>query len=239
MPVRSPSRFVIVPHRPQSRWRWVGVAVLWLASLVLVAWLAHRWSVPLLAESMDRLDALREENVDLQVKLEAALQQNTVLVRAEQVSRDALQQLQGTLAEREEEIAALRADVGFYERLVGGSARRQGLTVHSVRFSAEEGGEWRYSVTLTQNLERSGLTRGSLRMAIEGQQGGALATLDWAALNQQEAAPAQPFEFRYFQQVEGSVMLPEGFVPQRVRVVVDRGGAQIDQTVPWEDTQKP
>lgn len=239
MSARPPSRFVIVPHRPQSRWRWVLAAGLWLASLLLVAWLAHRWSVPLLAESMDRLDELGDENLDLQVKLETALQQNTVLSRAEQVSRDALQLLQGTLAEREEEIAALRADVGFYERLVGGSARRQGLTVHSVRFRAEEGGEWRYSVTLTQNLERSGLTRGSLRMTIEGQQGGALATLDWAALNQQDPAPAQPFEFRYFQQVEGSVMLPEGFVPQRVRVVVDRGGAQIDQTVPWEDTQKP
>lgn len=239
MSARPPARFVIVPHRPQSRWWWVVLALLWLASLALAGWLAHRWSVPLLAESMDRLDEVRAENLALQVRLEEALQQSTVLARAEQVNRDALQQLQGTLAEREEEIAALRADVGFYERLVGGSARRQGLTVHSVRFRPEEGDEWRYSITLTQNLERSGLTRGTLRLAIEGQQGGALATLDWPALNQQESAPGQAFEFRYFQQVEGSVMLPSGFVPQRVRVEVDRGGAQVEQTVPWEDTQKP
>jgi hypothetical protein len=238
MSARPPARFVIVPHRPRSRWRWLLAAAIWLGSVALAAWLAHRWSVPLLAESMDRLDELGDENLALQVKLEEALQQNAVLGRAEQVSRDALGQLQASLAEREEEIAALRADVGFYERLVGGSARRQGLTVHSVRFRPEEGGEWRYAVTLTQNLERSGLTRGELRLSIEGQRDGALATLDWPTLHQQDSTPGQAFEFRYFQQVEGSVMLPAGFVPQRVRVEVDRGGSKIDHTVPWEDTQK-
>lgn len=239
MSARPPSRFVIVPHRPRSRWWWVAGALLWIATLLLAAWLSHRWSVPLLAESMDRLDSVNDENLRLQVRLEEALQKNTVLARAEQVNRDALAQLQHTLAEREEEIAALRADVGFYERLVGGSAKRQGLTVHSVRFRREEGAEWRYAVTLTQNLERSGLTRGELRIAIEGQRAGALATLDWSTLSQRDKAPGQAFEFRYFQQVEGSVMLPSDFLPQRVKVVVDRGGAQIEHTVPWEDTQKP
>src|SRR3546814_19579440 len=47
-----------------------------------------------------------------------------------QISRDANRDLQGTLAERDEEIAGLRADVAFYERFVGATGQRRGLTVH-------------------------------------------------------------------------------------------------------------
>jgi len=50
---------------------------------------------------------------------------------------------------------------------------------------------------------------------------------------QQPAAPAQAYSFRYFQQLRGSVMLPEGFTPQRVRVSLRGDGAALEQTLPW------
>jgi len=233
-----PSRFVIVPEQRQSRWRGLLLVVLWLASLAAAGWASHRWSVPLLPESLDRLDALSKENLSLQVRLENELQRSTGLARSDQVSRDAVAKLQEILTERDEEIAALRADVAFYERLVGGSAKRQGLTVHSVRFRAGDAGDLRFEITLTQNLKQSGLTRGRLSLSIDGLQDGALASLDWSTLRQQPRAEAVPFEFRYFQQLDGSVMMPKNFTPHRVRVTVDRDGATMEESIPWEDTQK-
>ena len=43
-------------------------------------------------------------------------------------------------SERDEEIAGLRADVAFYERLVGSTSQRKGLNTHSIEFSPESAG---------------------------------------------------------------------------------------------------
>lgn len=232
------SDYVIVPRRPYSRTRWVVLGAAWLLSLLACAWAVHRWSVPLLGESMDQLDRINEENLALQVKLEAALQKTAVLARADQVNREALAQLQASLAEREEEVAGLRADVTFYERLVGGSARRQGLAVHSAMFEPGSAGGLRYEITLTQNLKTSGLTEGEMSFAIEGVEGGEMRSLDWADLNPQREGRPRKFSFRYFQQLSGNVILPDGFEPQQVRVRLQRKGGDVEQTIPWEDTRR-
>ena len=116
-------------------------------------------------------------------------------------------ELQASLAEREEEVSGLRADVAFYERLVGATGQRRGLSVHEAVFAPEEGGTWRYTVTLTQNLNRGAISKGEARISVEGVSSGRLRSLPWETLVQKPGAPGQPFSFRYFQQLEGSVML--------------------------------
>ena len=39
-------------------------------------------------------------------------------------------------------------------------------------------------------------------------------------------APAKAFSFRYFQQIDDSIMLPPGFTPQRVKVSLSGGQEQ-------------
>lgn len=235
---RPAPRFVIVPHRPRSRWLWALLILVWLltiaASVEATRWLA----VPALVRTGDELNAARQRLAELEKALGEERQRSAVLERSDQVSRQANSALQATLAERDEEIAQLRSDVAFYERLVGGT-QRQGLTVHSLSIARGGDGDLRYRLTLTQNLKKAGLTRGGMRFAIEGVQDGKLVTLDWAALRQTASAPAQTFEFRYFQQLDGSVMLPAGFTPHRVRVLVERDGGTLERVFSWDETQQP
>ena len=158
-------------------------------------------------------------------------QQVATLKRSDQISRNANIGLQTTLAEREEEVSGLRADVDFYERLVGSTGQRQGLRVHEARFTPETGGTWHYTVTLTQNLNRGAISKGGMRFAVEGVRAGKLETIQWDELLQAPKAPAKPFSFRYFQQLEDSIMLPPGFTPQRVNVSLSGG---VDQSFPWQ-----
>ncbi len=97
------------------------------------------------------------------------------LARSDQISRVANHEMQGALADRDDQIAALRADVAFYERLVGATAPRKGLAVHSAQFSREPGGTWRYRIVLTQTRNRDAVSLGELQFAVEGVQGGQLA----------------------------------------------------------------
>ncbi len=231
-------RFVIVPHRPHARVVLVVMAVLWLGS-VIAAWVsATRMAAPGLAKVRQEL-TITARRADEAEALVGQLRQNVAtLRRSDQISRSANTELQASLAEREEEVSGLRADVAFYERLVGATGQRKGLSVHEAVFAPEAGGSWRYTVTVTQNLNRGAISKGEARLAVEGVTGGKLRSLSWDELLQKPGSPGQPFSFRYFQQLEGSIALPEGFTPQRVRVQLRSGGSTVDQAFPWE-TQAP
>lgn len=217
---------------------WLAVGTLgWVLGIGVVFWLL--WGAGKGGRDFRAELSVARETVDAQAeRIDALEQQAANLRRSDQVSRDALRQMQQDLAVRDEEIAGLRADVSFYERLVGGSAQRKGLTVHSVSFQQTHEGVAHFFVTLTQNIKRAGTSRGQLSLRIEGVQSGALRALDWAELRQDSGKQPLDFEFRYFQRVEGSVMLPPGFKPHRVLVRLQRDKGVMEQSIPWEDTQK-
>lgn len=225
-------RFVIVRKNAHLRGWLVIAAVAWLGSLVLVGWLAMHWAAP--APGLPGSARAEGRQVrELQAQLKDLRQQVATLKRSDQISRNANAQLQVSLTEREEEVSGLRADVDFYERLVGSTGQRQGLRVHEARFAPESAGTWHYTVTLTQNLNRGAISKGSMRFVVDGVRGGKLSTVGWDELLQAPKSPGKPFSFRYFQQLEDSVMLPPGFTPQRVRVSLQGNGATVDQTFAW------
>ena len=138
-------------------------------------------------------------------------QKQATLEASDRISRAANTEVQSSLAERDEEIAGLRADVAFYERLVGSTSQRKGLNTHSIEFSPEAAGTWQYTAVLTQNLNRGAISQGQMRFTVEGVKNGKLATISWDDLHQRSKVPGQDYSFRYFQQLTGSVMLPADF----------------------------
>ena len=236
-PGPDPQRFVIVRKNSQLRVWLIVAGLAWAVSLWLTWSLASRRAAPTLVTVSAKL-ADSSKQLRAQQALEKDLrQQVATLKRSDQISRNANTELQSTLTEREEEVSGLRADVDFYERLVGSTGQRQGLRVHEAKFAPESGGTWHYTVTLTQNINRGAISKGTMRFAVEGVRGGKLSTINWDELLQTPNAPGKPYSFRYFQQLDDSVMLPPGFTPQRVRVSLSGNGNAVDQTFVW-DTKK-
>lgn len=207
----------------------------WIGTLWLSYDAALRIAVPRFDDISAERDRLATRVAEAERELDQERQRAAVLARSDQISRAANESLQQTVVARDEEIAALRGDVAFYERLVGGSAQRKGLAVHALNLRAVGSGDLQYQVTLAQTLKRSGQTAGQLSMAIEGVRDGQLATVGWSALKAGGDPLPQPFSFRYFQQLEGSIMLPEGFTPHRVRVEVQVDGQRVERIFPWQD----
>ena len=211
-----------------------AVAALWMASLG-ATWTWATWrAAPQLPQLSDELDSVRDELRQWHPQAESLKQREATLERSDQISRNANLQVQNALAAREQEIASLRANVAFYERLVGATSQPKGLNVYSAAFTPETGGTWRYQVVLTQSLNRGAVSNGKLQFVLEGVRHGKLATIGWDELHQRAAAPPQNYSFRYFQQVDGSVMLPAGFTPQRVRVSLYGGSGTVEQTLGWK-----
>ena len=230
----TPSSYVIVPRAPDRRpvFR-VAMTLGWALSLVL-AWMAASWYVaPQLPGISASLQTTRAQLQQARARVRALDQRQATLERSDQISRAANHQVQQELAARDQQIADLKANLAFYERLAGATRKPKGLSVHSAEFLPEAGGTWHYELMLTQSLNRGAVSTGVLRFAIEGVKDGELVSLDWDRLHQRDSAPPQTYSFRYFQQLEGSVMLPDGFVPQRVRVSLRGENASLDQAVAW------
>jgi hypothetical protein len=225
--VNSP-RFVvrqIDPIRQRRARAWAALA--WLATLALsvaatLAWVGQRAAdTPLAASATGDSDTLKSRIA--------------VLERSEQVARSALVELQNTLRDREEEIAGVRADLAFYGRLVGG-AKREGLAVHALRVEPVAGSRaWNVHVTLTQNFKRGPETKGRLTLSVSGVMAGKLETLDWGQLTQTADASGIDYAFKYFEQIEGTIMLPDGFEPNRVRAIAIGDGDRAEQELPWNE----
>jgi hypothetical protein len=163
-------------------------------------------------------------------------QEVSTLRRSDQISREANRDLERTLAERDEEIAGLRADIAFYERFVGATGQRRGLSVHDLELKLQSGDAWHFVATLTQNLNRGAINTGQVTLAVEGTRNDRLEKLTWSGLRKQTSAPGVGYSFKYFQQVEGEVMLPKDFKPLRVTVrLVPAGGSAVEQSFPWPD----
>jgi hypothetical protein len=215
--------------RRRQRLQWCGA---WLASLLLtgsLVWLFSHQDSPLARNSSSERAAKNQ--------VEDLKQQVANLQRAAQVDDIATRSLRGTLAQREEEISGLRADLGFYSRLVGGDAQRQGLKLQEVKLKPIVGSRgWSLDLSLTQNAKRGDETTGSAVASVEGLRGSQVVQLDWAALGDATQKDGLPFRFMYFQQLQGTIVLPADFRPTQLRIRIQANGEEpLTRTIAWGD----
>ncbi len=229
----------IRPHRPWLRW--AGAAGLG-ALAVAVAWAAFdygrvRGGYDRRAAEAERLaleaeiERLRGERDTLRARL-ARIERERVVERA------AHERLQALVDGLQAENGRLRETLAFYERVVGPRDGRRGLRVQSFALEAGAGPrEWRYKLVLAQSPRRRRLARGVVDLELEGEREGAPVRLGLARLTA-EGEGRVPFRFRYFQYLEGTLRLPEGFVPRRLVLRVSPRGAKeavLERTWSWSE----
>ncbi len=226
-------RFIIRQINPaQSRRNRLLMGVIWIGTLLMAVAVTTLWI------TRDVPESTKGESVAHAADVDALKSRIAMLERSEQVAKAALVDLQRTLRDREEEIAGVRADLAFYGRLVGG-AKREGLAVHALAMRpVADSRAWNFSATLTQNFKRGPETRGRLTVSVSGISAGKLETVNWNQLAQQPANNGIEYSFKYFQQVKGTIMLPEGFEPNRVRVSAEGDGGRAEPEFPWNEAIK-
>lgn len=233
MASRPPPRFVVRRHDDAGnrRRQWWLIA-LWIGSVLITALITRGLTqhvVPAIANHRQQ-HALLTQVDDLK-------QQLANLQRSAQVNEVATKSLQGTLAQREEEISGLRADLGFYSRLVGGDTQRHGLKLQEVKLQPLAGTHgWNLIMSLTQNAKRGNEIAGKATVSVEGLRGDQVIKLDWPALGDAAQTDGIPFHFVYFQKLRATIVLPTNFRPTRLRIHIQpTNGEAVDRAVAWGD----
>lgn len=187
-------------------------------------------------EVLEENEFLRNELDVLASRLENSEARLAVLEQEAAVIRSANRQLRSEEAERQAEIDQLQAQVDFFGRLSGTSGSQTGLTVFQVELERTASPMvFRFVLSLTQNMQRASIVSGKASLDLEGTLDDRAVTLYWPQLSEGITSDTG-FRFKYFQQLEGYITLPEAFSPTRLLVSLDVKGQRnpLVETFDWQ-----
>jgi hypothetical protein len=158
-----------------------------------------------------------------------------VLEREAEVLRRANRLLREQESERQAEMGTLQSELDFYRRLAGTGGEQSGLEVYRAELIPTGSPRvFQYQLTLTQNIRRASIVSGRARIDLEGTLDDRPVTLYWSQLGDGDT-PEPAFRFKYFEQLEGYLALPEGFLPTRLVVTLEAGDQRdpVQRSFDW------
>ena len=167
------------------------------------------------------LDFVASELATVKQRLREVQARQIVVEREAEVLRQANRILRETESERQAELSRLQSELDFYRRLAGSSGAQSGLDVYRAEIVPTGSGQvFQFIITLTQNIQRASMISGKLRIDIEGVLGDRPVRLHWAQISDGET-PEPAYRFKYFQQLEGYLTLPNDFDPVRLSLTLE------------------
>ncbi len=183
------------------------------------------------------VEALQQDLQTALERLDAENARAAVAEREADVVRRANALLRASERKRQDEIASLQADLAFYRRLGGANGSQAPLAVHYLELQTTQSPRvYRMIFTLTQNLRWASSIAGAIQLGVDGIQDGVARHLDDKQLLAEMADPLK-FQFKYFQQFERLITLPEGFAADRLTIRLRSGSLStaVEQTMRWQD----
>lgn len=145
-------------------------------------------------------------------------------------------ELARTVADLQAQVARQSQDLAFYRGIVGSTIGAPGIKVQ--RFQVHAAGaprHFRLHLVLVQAVRPDNVVSGTVALTVQGTERGKPVTYNLGRLTA-DGRDQLRFSFRYVQDLDQEVVLPEDFVPGRVSVEVrasGRSGAPYNQSFEW------
>ena len=235
---RADEKLMLVPYQPGlqlQRRILISLVVLVAAGCAVGA----GWYAGLQQHKLGDTEKARLQQLvlDTQQQMNAQKQQITMLERGREIDSMAKQEIQATIIELENNLAQYKKDIAFYKNIMAPSGDDKGLKVQELDlWSGAEKQSYKYKLVLTQVGNNNSYIQGLVAVNLIGKQGDNREILP---LRDVEGADdlGVKFRFRYFQNIEGELVLPEGFHPAQVQVVAQASGkkaTKIERTFDWK-----
>ena len=154
------------------------------------------------------------------------------------IDKRAYNDVDGSLKSMQKEVLELKQQVAFYRGIVSPTQGAAGLNITSFKLNklGEDAG-YHFKLVLTQVKQNTRIIRGKASILIDGLDNGRPMQLDIASLTG-KSKPDLELRFKYFQTIEGDMVLPNGFVPSSILVDLKASGGDqntIKRTFNWLD----
>lgn len=214
--------------------RWQMIAVPLVLITMGVFYFGKYYVAEELIRANQRIETLQQELQAQRDLLDEERSRSTVAEREADVVRRANALLRESERKRQDEIAGLQADLEFYRRLGGASGSQGPLTVHYLELQPTQSPRvFRVIISLTQNLRWAASTSGNVQMSVDGISKGVAAHLTYKQILAESDKPLI-FQFKYFQQLEQLITLPEEFEPSRLTIRLKSNSLKTPVEQSWE-----
>ena len=231
-------QMVVVPHRPFYK---VGVFSLCLLAVAAFSWLTYehgmKEGLATRVEVIEERDLLRAQLGDSLKVVTIMRQEVADLKLGGKVDNKANEEVQITIEDLESKIAGLEEEIRFYKGVMLPNVKEQGLRIERLDLKATgEPSTYSFGLLLTQIVEKHDYVQGAVEINLLGQQDETEAQLTLKELSGGDRGSIR-FRFRYFQNIEGRITVPEGFAPRELVVVAKRSGGnaqQLEKKFGWQ-----
>jgi len=179
---------------------------------------------------VDHIQTLDTEIIDLK-------QEVAILETNREVDRESYREVEASLTQLQAKIQEQRDAIAFYRGIVSPSDGNSGLRVQDLKLTrgkAER--EFNVRLVLVQAMKHDRKVSGDVSLSVLGSQNGVETTYALAQLLPDEADSGWAFSFRYFQDFDRQLVLPDGFTPERITVEVrskTRSISSIEESFDW------
>jgi hypothetical protein len=175
------------------------------------------------------LDTVRAENEQLREKV-------AVLETDAKIDSEGYRQVESQLATLQAKILKQQEDLAFYRGIV--ADQEAGVRIQDIELlRGVDDASFSMRLVLAQAIGASRRISGFVELDVEGTSDGAPVTLSLGDLaGQNERQTRLSFSFRYFQNLQADLVLPEGFAPTRVKVKLTPQGKSatpVEKSFDW------
>ncbi|HNP35906.1 MAG TPA: hypothetical protein PKK10_08635 [Woeseiaceae bacterium] len=170
----------------------------------------------------EQIDRLQQDKQELEEQIAMLETHRTIDRESYAVVEQSLSGLQTKIREQQEAIA-------FYRGIVSPADGKAGLKVQNLnvtRGAAEH--EYTIRLVLVQAKKHDRKVSGSVKLSFAGTEDGKQKTYRYIDLVPADSASKWAFSFRYFQDFERAIMLPDGFTPETIIVQVESKTKSIE-----------
>ncbi|MBC7182792.1 MAG: hypothetical protein H5U30_04355 [Marinobacter sp.] len=237
---RPAEEYVVIRHRPGYRLRRTAILLVFTVVAAVAGYAAGLAQGGFRFSSAEESnDVLENEVEELRTNFREARQQLINLERGRVIDEQALNQARKTIVDLETRIVSLQSDLTFYKNIMAPSETSKGLQVDSLTLAPNRSsGSYDFKLVLTQVGNNKSYISGVVAVNVIGLRNEEKEVIALRDLSEDIEDLGVKFRFRYFQDVEGTLELPEAFEPIEIQVVAQAEGrksSQAERTFNWDD----
>ena len=176
------------------------------------------------------IDGLEGQIVEL--KQEIAL-----LETHREIDREAYNVVETNLTDLQRKIQEQQDAIAFYRGIVSPKDGGRGLRVQDLKLTrGKDERHYNIRLVLVQVMQHDRSVKGEVDFSLEGAQDGVATTYKLEQLLPEDGNSSWPFAFRYFQDFDRELILPDGFMPEKINVEVvsrTKSIASVTESYDW------
>lgn len=240
-PTGSPDpQLVLVPYQ---RGQGAKRVIIWSICLLLTAVLCfaagyyrgirQNWHM------VEQRSEMKAEIAQLQLKLQQQQEEAAIHRHGSDLERQASERVRKENIALQDRVAELEEAVAFYKGIMAPEGDEKGLRIERlevVRTTSKK--RFKYKVVMTQVADNGNYIKGNIKMNLLGTRQGTRETIPFDRIAKDwSGGDGAPFNFRFFQDVGGELVVPDEFVPEQVEVIAQSKGrkaVRLERRFEWK-----